>query len=456
MAEKEKKRKRHDDKGERPSKKPAVSQVPVRSKVPSKVVVDFVQADATLGPVLASTPGLDFPSRLTLKPYKYTRILPGQTPHNSYEVLLQSSHHQRLDYLAREEKDGSAESQLNDYIGVFDPATGKLEVVQVHKVTVRSSLRSEADEMREEKERIAAQTGTMTARRHALATEFGSRKSKKAIANMTENAIARGGSRSGEAAEGTPKNDSLASAVLDTMNTSAMPTKDDLQALMDSSKPRPRPNLAAEHPTDVYPINTLIGKDLMTMLNVKDWVEAAEAGNGIRVASLYVVKRINKLAKAKEIQKLKALKFILACINFHAALQQKGKGPKRVPPKDKLLPLMGESIPSPVVDAIRRNFAAENNEMTRWHVDNLITHIAAAALNVDNFIVDVDDLRNDLKLDNKEIRQYFQEIGCKVNPPTETERQNLKVTKAEGVNHQIAKLKVPLIFPRVSGPRQRR
>lgn len=40
--------------------------------------------------------------------------------------------------------------------------------------------------------------------------------------------------------------------------------------------------------------------------------------------------------------------------------------------------------------------------MTRWHVDNLITHICAAALYVDNFEVDVNDLRDDLKLENKE------------------------------------------------------
>lgn len=43
-----------------------------------------------------------------------------------------------------------------------------------------------------------------------------------------------------------------------------------------------------------------------------------------------------------------------------------------------------------------------NNDMTRWHVDNLITHICAAALYVDNFEVDVNDLRDDLKLENKE------------------------------------------------------
>jgi hypothetical protein len=43
-----------------------------------------------------------------------------------------------------------------------------------------------------------------------------------------------------------------------------------------------------------------------------------------------------------------------------------------------------------------------NNDMTRWHIDNLMTHVCAAALLVDNFEVDVNDLRDDLKLENKE------------------------------------------------------
>jgi len=40
--------------------------------------------------------------------------------------------------------------------------------------------------------------------------------------------------------------------------------------------------------------------------------------------------------------------------------------------------------------------------MPRWNVDNLMTHIAAAALIVDDHAVDVNDLREDLKLENKE------------------------------------------------------
>ncbi|KAF2474101.1 DNA-directed RNA polymeras-like protein I 49 kDa polypeptide [Lindgomyces ingoldianus] len=443
----EKKRKRHDDRSERPSKKTTSVQLP------SRVTVDLVRNSEPLGPVLASTPGLSFPSKISLKPYKYNRILPDQDSSSSYELLLQSSSHPRLDYTAREEKDGSSDSLLKDYIGVFDPATGKLQVVEVHKVTVRSTLRSETDELREEYERITAQKESMTARRHALATEFGSKKSKKAIAGITENAIARG--RPGET-NGTPGDDAVASVVLQAMSTSAMPTKEDLQSLVNDSKPRPKANLAAEYPSGVYSIDTIVGKELMGMIAVKDWVEAAESGNPVNVHSRFVAKRIVKLVKSKEIQKLKILRFILLCMDFNAALKTKGKGAKQVPFKDKLLPLMGEGVSPPVVDAIRRNFASENNDMTRWHIDNMMTHIAAASLIVDNFEVDVSDLREDLKLENKEIKQYFHEIGCRVVQPTETERAKLKISKAEAVNHFIAKLKIPLAFPKISSGKRKR
>lgn len=86
--------------------------------------------------------------------------------------------------------------------------------------------------------------------------------------------------------------------------------------------------------------------------------------------------------------------------------------------------------------------------MTKWHVDNLLTHAAALALVVDNFETDVHDLREDLRLDNKQIAQYFHEIGCRVGAPTEAERQKMKITKAEAASHRMARLRLPLDFPR--------
>lgn len=49
------------------------------------------------------------------------------------------------------------------------------------------------------------------------------------------------------------------------------------------------------------------------------------------------------------------------------------------------------------------------------------------------------------------IKQYFAELGCKLTPPTQTDLTNLKLTKAESINHFVAKLKLPLTFPKLGG-----
>jgi DNA-directed RNA polymerase I subunit RPA49 len=297
---------------------------------------------------------LGLPSRISFNPYKRTKILPqGATT----DLLLQSSEHPRLDYTAAEELDGSSESQLKDYVGVFDPATKKLQLVPVKRVTVRSTLRSEVEEMREEKERLEAQTQTMMAKRNALATEFGSKKSRKAIEDMTLNAIRSAKPDDASAA----RSDGVADNILQNMAaaTGAMPTKAELAAAIDSSKPRPLPNLAAEYAGDVYPADNIVGTELMTMIEVKDWVDASAAGQGVSVGSKYVARRIMKLARNKQIQKLKVLRFILLCINFAASLSGNGRGPKKIPPKGKLEAMMGEDVSIGLLMGIRRKFASE-------------------------------------------------------------------------------------------------
>ena len=40
--------------------------------------------------------------------------------------------------------------------------------------------------------------------------------------------------------------------------------------------------------------------------------------------------------------------------------------------------------------------------MNKWAVDNFITHVCALALTIDNFEIDTYQLREDLRLENKE------------------------------------------------------
>jgi DNA-directed RNA polymerase I subunit RPA49 len=223
-------------------------------------------------------------------------------------------------------------------------------------------LRSETEEMREEQEKLEAQQQTMMAKRNALATEFGSRKSRKALDDMTMNAI-----RSGKPDDpSNTRNEAVAENILQHMETatSAMPTKEDLAAAVDSSKPRPTPNMAAEYPGDVYPIDTIVGSELMTLLDVKDWVDASMSGKGVDVSSKFVARRIVKLARNKQIQKLKVLRFILLCINFGASLMGGGRGAKKIPPKGKLEDIMGANVPAGCVMALRRKFAKEGYVFT--------------------------------------------------------------------------------------------
>ncbi len=56
-------------------------------------------------------------------------------------MLLQSSSHPTIDYLGREEV-GGADSLLKHYLGVYDPTSGKLQVMEARKMVVRGTVRS--------------------------------------------------------------------------------------------------------------------------------------------------------------------------------------------------------------------------------------------------------------------------------------------------------------------------
>ncbi|KAK5153268.1 hypothetical protein LTR04_006244 [Oleoguttula sp. CCFEE 6159] len=402
----DRKRKRSPEKAERPhdpAKKVAVAAPSATLKVTVLPESDgwcpIVGTEHDHSP---STPGISLPSSIPLTPYKRSissdpRILPpGHTSPPSCELLLQSSVHPNLDYLAREAPTGSADGVLAHYTAIYDPSTGSLQITPARKVTVRSTLRSEAAEIRDRVEAsraAAAARQSSSAQRQALSSEFGTKKARKAIASLTENAIASGRGRATSSA-----------AVLDSMasSTDTMPDKAALQAAVDDAKPRPRANLAATTPADVYTLDGLIGAD-MRSIAVLDWQAAAVRNDDVRTPSRFVSRRL-------------------------AAVAQGGAA-------------------GALLDGIRRRFA-DGGEMSKWHVDYLITHVAALSLVVDNFSSDTYDLKEDLRLENKQMSQYFHELGCKMSAPTEKEKQLIKLSKTEAAAHRIARLKLPLDFPK--------
>ena len=63
--------------------------------------------------------------------------------------------------------------------------------------------------------------------------------------------------------------------------------------------------------------------------------------------------------------------------------------------------------------------------------------------------MDTHDIREDLKLEAPGVQKYFKELGCTVDVPNDTERGKLKITKAEAISHRHARLKLPLVFPKM-------
>lgn len=59
------------------------------------------------------------------------------------ELLLHSSEHPKLDYTAREEELGGTDALLKHYVGVYDPETGNMELMEARKMVLRGSVRAQ-------------------------------------------------------------------------------------------------------------------------------------------------------------------------------------------------------------------------------------------------------------------------------------------------------------------------
>jgi DNA-directed RNA polymerase I subunit RPA49 len=292
--------------------------------------------------------------------------------------------------------------------------------------------------------------------RNDLGQTFGTKKARKAITSLTENAILPNKSARQTSPGGSQrtKMDSVTTAMLESIAeaTGNMATREELSAAVDDAKPRPKANLAAKTVNDVYTIDSLIGPEIIKLVPVKEWRDAVKAGKEVITKSKFVAHRLAKAAIG-DVQKLRVLRYLLCLLEFFGSAKPKGKGIRVLPYKDGLRAAI-PGVPEAVVEHIRRKFSV-NGQMLKYQTDLLITHACALALLVDNFEVDMYDLREDLHLEVKEISQYFREIGAKVMAANEVERKWLDLDKAAAAQRKFAKLRLPLEFPKLNFARRK-
>ena len=389
------------------------------------------------------------------------------------ELLLHSSDHPKLDYTAHEESSNGSDGYLKHYVGVYDPKSGKLQLVQARKLVVRSTLRSAAiscDKRKDEDHTkdapnvcfkassddclpLTFHSAQTLSARSELGLAFGTKKSQKAIRALTANAIQPSPSKSETGTQSSSALDPLASAVVSSMaaSTSSMPTREEMQAEIDETKPRPKPNTQAETPAEVYPVEELVGGvEVLKAVGVKEWIDKVKAGEDVQTKSLFVARRLRATVQSGDVRKLKILKYLLLLVEWFKSLKPGARGGRRVP-KLEDLPDLVAGWGSDIANSVSRRFA-EGGALNKWHFDNLITHVLALTLTIDNYATDSHDILQDLKLEAKDLAKYYLELGCGVALPTENERTALGLVKAEAATHRIARLRLPLVFPKMRVP----
>ncbi|KAK0646141.1 RNA polymerase I-like protein [Cercophora newfieldiana] len=429
-----KKRKSLDDGSSQATKKRAEPES--GSSGPRALKVSKLLRPQVAPPVVAVAPGLTLSQATEFHPYDKVEAPTTKKRKKSgpTDMLLHSTSHRSLDFTAQEDRAKGSRPLVRHFIGVIDHKTGKVEVIESKKMIVRGMVRSQkpSDEaMRAKKTAFEMRT--------ELGEAFGTKKAKKAIRDVTENAITATG------APGKMGTGDL--ALMDSIKgtTAGMATREELEAVVEQARPVPRGNYDAEEIQDVYIPAQIIGAEVLKSIPVLDWQEKVKAQEAISVPSRFVANRISRVAHNENaVERLRVMRYLLMIIIFWATTRQgKERGTRSVGKREQLRSAMG-GVPEMVVENIRRKFS-DNGVMRKTHIDLLMTHCCVFASIIDNFEVNTLDLREDLKLEQKQVAQYFMEVGARMT----------QSKKGNKIDH-IAKLALPLQFPRVRQARQSR
>ncbi|KAK3322491.1 RNA polymerase I associated factor, A49-like protein [Apodospora peruviana] len=409
---------------------------------PKEVRVTSILKPQVSPPVIATAPGLELSQNLTFHSYAKAEQ-PAQkrrksdNPPPPPELLLHSTTNENVHYTARENRKNGVEPYLKHYLGIFDSKTGELQVIEARKMEVRAVVQSQM-----------ATKGQMTGRgfiptmmemRTELGEAFGTKKAKKALKSVQENAIssAKGSSKKLGSAE---------IAVMDSIMdaTQNMATKEELQAAADQSRPVPRGNLDAEEIQDVYVPAEIIGSEVLNAIPIMDWQEKGRTSEPVNAPSRFVAHRVMRVAQLESggVLRLKVLRYLLwLIVLYNTAERGKERGTKRIAQRDHLRQSMAPA-PDVVIENIRRKFS-DGGTMRKQHIDLLMTHCCVFSSIIDNFQSNTFDLREDLKMEQKQLSQYFNEIGARM-------KQHKVGTKTD----HIAVLALPLQFPKIQQGRR--
>ncbi|TFK37691.1 RNA polymerase I associated factor, A49-like protein [Crucibulum laeve] len=419
-----------------------------RESTPAESLAFKLSASNTgaIGPTIVSYPALQAPSATPFKCYARKKSKTGgksqeDDDNEDDRGIILAGETDSVEFVSNEEESRKvADGGCHYLLAVHNRKTGSISLLPVpksphiltHTVKALKSLPSSA----------APSKLQYREARTTLGDTFGTKKAKSAIKAQERNRV------DVSAMEG------VMDYLMDGIDKGAqgLMSTDEAKTAADNNRLIPPFSSTATDPAEVYPLQDIIAEAEWKAISVSAFDEAANDGERIALLPFrysewlkwHVKALAHETGKAKK-KNMKIIFYISAMLAFRQTVARKEVT------KDQVYEKLA-SVPGIIVDSLLARFTetardSTSHQSTSATQTNLLTHIFALCLKVDNYATDTSMMAKDLGMKITEINQLFKSLGCKVIVLGERERTRLGLPDS-GAKIKRAVLNAPVEFPK--------
>ncbi|KAF8225355.1 Rpa49 subunit specific to nuclear RNA polymerase I [Tricholoma matsutake] len=416
-------------------------------------------SSSSLSPLLVSYPSLQPPTNTAFRCYAPTKAKTDSVDHGKKATdervddqdLLLVGESDKVEFIStKEESQRAADAGCRYIVAVHNRRTSALSILPTAKSP--HILTRTVKALKSITPTSAPSALQSREAKNALGETFGTKKAKANIRARERNRV------DVSAMEG------VMGFVMDGIDKGAvgLPTQEEAKETLDSNRLVPPFDISATDSADVYPLHGIIPEVEWKTLSISAFEQATSDKDRQALLFFKWSKWINahiagKREQSQETSKgrkktLKILLYISAMLAFRRFLQKNRKAIE----KDKIHEAMS-GVPSIIVDSLVSRFTegirdSTNHVSTSATETNLLTHVFALCLKVDNFATDTTVLAHDLSMQVSKVNDLFKSLGCKISPLAERDCTRLGLSSS-ALGTQRAMLKTPVVFPK---PRAKR
>lgn len=345
------------------------------------------------------------------------------------------------------EYDGATDPETlgaNQYVvGVFNPQKKSIQMyrapVVVAKVVSKHTKNLSGPSIKNSDVR------SLTSR-NALGEAFGTKKAKKAIADLERNRV------------DSDKLVDSAIDIVDSVKTASkdLPSRQELEEKVAQDRPTPLANVDATDVEDIYPIENIIPKREWQIIRVGPLLKETDEEKRLELLpynkSKYIAKKLPSLTQATQMTKLQLLFYLSLLLGVYEN--------RRANNKMKLLERL-DSPPDILLDGILERFTVQRAGQVGkskdrsyfidpQNEDKLLCYILVIVLHLNNFIVEISPLAKEFGLKPSKIVNLFRVIGAQVKSATVAQAEAFGIPKSSASTYKIATLKVPFKLPQMT------